>query len=123
MNMTFQSLKEDIETKKIEFEETEFMTKEDVNQKFYKWRINNRDKVKLAVLDIENRFRDELTHDYFRNKLKKVVSSEDVKQNIIRSKRRRLTTTTQSQIVIEDADIAGSTVDTGKGWFCCMPKR
>ena len=123
MNMTFQSLKEDIETKKIEFEETEFLTKEDVNQKFYKWRINNRDKVKLAVLDIENRFRDELTHDYFRNKLKKVVSSEDVKQNIIKSKRRRLTTTTQSQIVIEDADITGTTVDTGKGWFCCMPKR
>ena len=75
--------------------------------------------VKLAVIEIENRFKDELTHDYFRNKLKKVVTAEEVKRTIVRCRPRTLLSKTE--IEIEESDFVESTVDSGKGFFCCMP--
>ena len=79
----------------------------------------NRDVVKLAVIDIESRFKEELTHDYFRNKLKRVVTAEEVKHTIVRCRPRTLLSKTE--VEIEEADFVESTVDTGKGFFCCMP--
>ena len=76
MNMTFQGVKENIEYKAIYFEQQEKVQREDLEEFFSKWRLINREKMKDAIFDIENEFRDGLTHDYFRNKLKNVVSAD-----------------------------------------------
>ena len=52
MNTTFESIKEDIESNLVNFEENDVINNEDIKANFYKWRINNREKIKQAILEV-----------------------------------------------------------------------